>query len=459
MQMAQLVGGYSLGGADLLRRAMGKKKQEEMDAQRAVFIAGAQKNGTSEYQAGQLFDLMEKFAGYGFNKSHAAAYALVAYHTAWLKAHYPAAFMAATMSADMNNTDNVRDFIKDTLGNGVKVLPPDINRSEFRFTPVDAKNILYGLGAIKGTGEAAISVIIAAREQGGDFKDLFDFCKRLDLRKVNRRVVESLVRAGAFDGIDSNRAALLAAVGVAMDVAGQGAGSGQDSLFGESHDTPQQALPIVAAWSEREQLIQEKAALGFYFSGHPFSAWRKDIATFVKTELASLSPKEQPQMLAGVVMATRTKMTARGKMAFVSIDDGTAQLEVAVGNELWMMQQTLLKEDQLLIVEGKVSKDDYTGGLRVNARRLFDLTTARTANAQLLKLSCNGQANAAKLRELLNPYRRPESCKVLLNYHNGQAACEMALSDEWRVELRDELLASLRGWLGDDGLKILYHSH
>ncbi|MFM9912021.1 MAG: DNA polymerase III subunit alpha [Methylophilaceae bacterium] len=458
MQMAQLVGGYSLGGADLLRRAMGKKKQEEMDAQRAVFVEGAQKNGTSAHQAGQLFDLMEKFAGYGFNKSHAAAYALVAYHTAWLKAHYPAAFMAATLSADMNNTDNVQIFFKDTLANGVKVLPPDINRSELRFKPIDEKTILYGLGAVKGTGEAAISVILAAREQDGDFKDLFDFCKRLDLRKVNRRVVESLVRAGAFDGIHPNRAEQLAAVGVAMDVGSQAAGSGQDSLFGESHDTPEQALPVVAAWSEREQLIQEKAALGFYFSGHPFSAWRKDIAIFVKTELATLSPKEQPQMLAGVVMATRTKMTARGKMAFVTIDDGTAQMEVAVGGELWMQQQALLKEDQLLIVEGKVSKDEYTGGLRVNARRLFDLSTARTANAQLLKLSCNGQADAAKLRELLNPYRRAESCKVLLNYHNGQAACEMALPDEWRVELRDELLTGLRGWLGDDGLKILYHS-
>ncbi len=456
MQIAQVVGGYSLGGADMLRRAMGKKKPEEMAQQRAIFVEGAGKLGTPEKQAGEIFDLMEKFAGYGFNKSHAAAYALVAYHTAYLKAHYPAAFLSATMSADMNNTDSVHIFYKDCLANGVEVLAPDINRSEFRFTPISEKQVLYGLGAIKGTGWAAIEVILAARKDG-PFKDLFDFCRRLDLRKVNRRVVESLVRAGAFDGIDPNRASMLAAVGVAMEVAGQGAGAAQDSLFGESHDMPQQALPKVAPWPEREKLIQEKSALGFYFSGHPFTAYKQEIGAFVRTNLASLSPHEQPQMLAGVVVASRSKMTARGKMAFVTLDDSSAQLEVAVGNELFMAQQSLLKEDQLLIVEGKVSKDDYTGGLRVNARRLLDIATARTANAQLLRLSCNGQADAAKLRNLLAPYIRESSCKVVLDYRNGAASCEVSLPDNWRVELREELLVSLREWLTNENVKILYH--
>jgi len=456
MQIAQVVGGYSLGGADMLRRAMGKKKPEEMAEQRVIFVEGAGKLGTPERQAGEIFDLMEKFAGYGFNKSHAAAYALVAYHTAWLKAHYPAAFLSATMSADMNNTDSVHIFYKDCLANGLEVLAPDINRSEFRFTPISEKQVLYGLGAIKGTGWAAIEIILAARKNG-PFKDLFDFCRRLDLRKVNRRVVESLVRAGAFDSIDSNRASMLAAVGVAMEVAGQGAGAAQDSLFGESHDVPQQALPKVAPWPEREQLIQEKSALGFYFSGHPFSAYKQEVGMFVRTNLASLSAKEQPQMLAGVVVASRSKMTARGKMAFIMLDDGSAQLEVAVGNELFMAQQSLLKEDQLLIVEGKVSNDDYTGGLRVNARRLFDIATARTANAQMLKLSCNGQADAARLRGVLAPYIRESSCRVVLDYHNNAASCEVPLPDTWRVELREELLASLREWLNEENVKILYH--
>lgn len=250
---------------------------------------------------------------------------------------------------------------------------------------------------------------------------------------------------------------MLAAVGVAMEVAGQGAGAAQDSLFGESHDMPQQALPKVAPWPEREKLIQEKSALGFYFSGHPFTAYKQEIGAFVRTNLASLSPHEQPQMLAGVVVASRSKMTARGKMAFVTLDDSSAQLEVAVGNELFMTQQALLKEDQLLIVEGKINKDDYTGGLRVNARRLFDIATARTANAQLLRLSCNGQADAAKLRNLLAPYIRESSCKIVLDYRNGGASCEVSLPDNWRVELREELLASLREWLTNENVKILYH--
>ena len=456
MQIAQVVGGYSLGGADLLRRAMGKKKPEEMAQQRAIFVEGAAKNGTPERQAGEIFDLMEKFAGYGFNKSHAAAYALVAYHTAFLKAHYPAAFLAATMSADMNNTDSVHIFFKDCLANGLQVLPPDINRSEFRFTPLNERQILYGLGAIKGTGWAAIEVILAARDKDGPFANLFDFCRRLDLRKVNRRVVESLVRAGAFDSIDPNRAAMLAAVGVAMEVAGQGAGISQDSLFGEAHDLPQQALPRAAVWPEREKLIQEKAALGFYFSGHPFSAYRKDVATFVRTDLAALAPGDQSQMLAGVVMAIRSKMTARGRMAFVTLDDGSAQIEVMVGNELLLAQQALLREDQLLVVEGKISHDDYSGGMRVSARRIFDLASARTANAQMLRLSCNGQADAGRLRDLLAPYLRQQACRVVLDYCNDSARCEMELGDAWRVDLRDELLQGLREWLAPENVEVRY---
>jgi DNA polymerase-3 subunit alpha len=456
MQIAQVVAGYSLGGADLLRRAMGKKKPEEMAKQRAVFIEGAARNGTPERLAGEIFDLMEKFAGYGFNKSHAAAYALVAYHTAFLKAHHPAAFLAATMSADMNNTDNLHVFYKDCLANGVEVLPPDINHSDFRFTPLNARQILYGLGAIKGTGWAAIEVILTARNKGGAFTDLFDFCRRVDLRKVNRRVIESLVRAGAFDALEPNRAAVLASVGVAMEMAGQG-GAMQDSLFGEVHALPQQALPRTPPWSEREQLIQEKTALGFYFSGHPFSAYRRELSGFLQTDLASLAPSDQPQLLAGVVMGMRSRMTVRGKMAFVTLDDGTAQIEVAVGNELLRTHQNLLKEDQILVVEGKVSNDDYTGGLRVSARNLFDVAGARTAYAQMLRLSCNGQADAFRLQELLSPYRRQQACPVVLDYRNATACCEMALGDDWRVDLREELLTELRGWLSEENVKILYH--
>ncbi|HEU4708608.1 MAG TPA: DNA polymerase III subunit alpha [Methylophilaceae bacterium] len=464
MQIAQVVAGYSLGGADLLRRAMGKKKPEEMAKQRTVFIEGAVKNGIPERQAGEIFDLMEKFASYGFNKSHAAAYALVAYQTAFLKAHYPAAFLAATMSADMNNTDNVHIFHDDCVVNGLEVLPPDINQSGFRFQPVNDKQILYGLGAIKGTGWAAIEVILAAREQEGPFKDLFDFCRRLDLRKVNRRVIESLIRAGAFDKLEPNRAALLAAVGVAISAAEQsGAASGQNSLFGEALDSVAHTLPEVAPWSEQERLQQEKTALGFYLSGHPYLGYRKELADFVRTDLASLKPQEQPQLLAGVVTGIRMRMTSRGKMAIVTLDDASSRIEIVVGNELLNENGQLLKEDMLLVVEGRVSNDDFTGGLRVSARRLYDLASARSAHASLLKISCNGQADAGKLRELLAPYCRGKNtderrgCAVKVEYHNALGRAELVLGDEWRVELHDELLNGLRRWLSDENVKILYN--
>jgi len=468
MQIAQVVGGYSLGGADLLRRAMGKKKKEEMDAQRAVFVEGAMQKGTPERQAADLFDLMEKFASYGFNKSHAAAYALVAYQTAYLKMHYPAAFLAATMSADMNNTDSVHIFYDDCAGNGVEVLAPDINQSEYRFKPISEKQVLYGLGALKGSGWAAIEVILAARKQDGPFKDLFDFCRRLDLRKVNRRVIESLIRAGAFDKLEANRAALLAGVGLAISAAEQsGAAAGQDSLFGEMSDSVAHTLPKVAAWSEQDKLREEKIALGFYLSGHPFMGYKSELTSFVRGSLATLKPQDQPQLLAGVVTGVRIRMTGRGKMAIVTLDDAQSRIEIVVGNELLNQNSQLVKEDQLLIVEGRVSNDDFSGGLRVNARKLYDLAAARSAYANMLKISCNGQADAVKLRELLAPYCRgngfsggaedKRGCIVKVEYHNKSAKVDLMLGDQWRVELHDELLAGLKTWLSDDNVKILYN--
>lgn len=463
MQIAQVVAGYSLGGADLLRRAMGKKKPEEMVAQRAIFNEGAQKNGLSEQQSNELFDLLEKFAGYGFNKSHAAAYALVAYHTAYLKAHYPAAFLAATMSADMNNTDNIHIFYEDCAQNQVEMLPPDINTSVFKFKPLNRNQILYGLGAVKGTGWAAIELILAAREQGGKFKGLFDFCSRLDLRKVNRRVIESLIRAGAFDRLEANRAALLATVGMAISAAEQQASqANQNSLFEEIAEATHHTLPDVIPWTAQQQLQEEKSALGFYFSGHPFSNYQKELVKFIPNCLAKITPKEQPQLMAGIVVGIRNRMTQRGKMAIVTLDDATASLDVVVGNELLTQYAHLLKEDQLLIVEGRVTTDDFSGGLRVNARKIMDVVTARRTRASLLKLSCNGQSDASRLREMLKPYctlasETKSGCAVKVEYHNQSGCVELMLSAQWRVDLHDDLLAQLRSWLREENVKIVYN--
>ncbi len=463
MQIAQVVAGYSLGGADLLRRAMGKKKPEEMEAQRAIFNEGAQKNDLNEKQSNELFDLLEKFAGYGFNKSHAAAYALVAYQTAYLKAHYPAAFLASTMSADMNNTDSVHTFYSDCMPNQVEVLPPDINQSEFKFTPIDKNQVLYGLGAVKGTGFAAIELIVQARQQEGVYKDLFDFCNRLDLRKVNRRVIESLIRAGAFDKLEPNRNALLAGVGLAISAAEQNsANSSQNSLFGEVEDKAVNVLPQVQMWNQQQQLLEEKAALGFYFSGHPYAAYQKDLSQFISSTLANIAPKEQPQLLAGIVAGIRVRMTGRGKMAIIGLDDGTTRIEVVVGNDLLITAQHLLKEDQLVIVEGRVSYDDFSGGNRVNARKLYDLSSLRNSRASFLKIACNGQSDAAKLKALLAPYRKTLSeeqggCPVKVEYHNKTSQVELMLGNDWRVDLHDALIDGLYAWLSRENVKILYN--
>jgi DNA polymerase-3 subunit alpha len=468
MQIAQVVAGYSLGGADLLRRAMGKKKKEEMDDQRKTFTEGAVKNNMTERQATELFDLLEKFAGYGFNKSHAAAYALVAYHTAYLKAHYPAAFLASTMSADMNNTESVHIFYDDCAPNQIEVLPPDVNYSDFKFTPTSRKQILYGLGAVKGTGMAAIEVILQARRQDGPFTDLFDFCNRLDLRKVNRRVVESLIRAGAFDklspdNINPSRNALLAGVAMAMAAAEQNsANSNQNSLFGEIADKAANILPTVPSWTEQQRLQEEKAALGFYFSGHPYWAYQKDLSQFVSTTLANLAPKEQLQLIAGIVSGVRNRMTARGKMAIVGLDDGTTRIEVVVGSDLLNQYQSLLKDDQLIIVEGRVSNDEFSGGIRVNARKLHDLSGLRNSKASFLKISCNGQADAIKLKSLLKPYCKSASdelrgCAVKVEYHNKTSKVELMLGNDWRVDLHEELIAGLTEWLSQSNVKILYN--
>jgi len=463
MQIAQVVAGYSLGEADLLRRAMGKKKPEEMDAQRVIFIQGAMKNELSNKQASDLFDLLEKFAGYGFNKSHAAAYAKIAYQTAFLKAHYPSAFLAASMSADMNNTDNIHLLFDDCSLNSIELHGPDINLSEFKFLPVTQKEILYGLGGVKGTGLSAIEVILSERNENGPFLSLFDFTSRLNLRKVNRRAVESLIRAGAFDKLNSNRASLLASVNLAISVADQAnANLGQNSLFAES-DTQTINLIEMTPWDDKQKLIEEKIAIGFYFSGHPFKHYQKIISGFVSEKLSDLSPRQSPYLIAGIISAIRVRMTSRGKIAIVTLDDGKARIDVFVGNAILNEAQSLVKEDQLLIVEGKVSHDDFSGGNRVSAIKLYDLMSIQSSKAALLTISMNGKADAEKLKLLLKPYSTEnfdsslKRCKVKVEYQNNQGKVELLLGPEWDVSLHEDLIAGLSKSFNDENVKILYN--
>ena len=460
MQIAQVIGGYTLGGADLLRRAMGKKKPEEMAEQRDIFVGGAQKNGLSRTRATQLFDLMEKFAGYGFNKSHAAAYALLAYQTAYMKAHHGAAFMAANLSAVMDDTDKVRAIVEDSRANRLRILPPDINASDYRFVPIDASTVRYGLGAVRGTGESAIATILRVRAEQ-PFADLFDFCRRVDKRIVNRRVIEALVRAGAFDALEPDRARLMASVGRAIEVAEHAERQAtQSSLFGDADADAgiTNALVDAKPWDLHQQLTEEKSALGFCLSGHLFSIYERELAGFPRLPLARLAPAEHRVWLSGIVSSARMQMTRRGRMMVVVIDDGSAQVEITVFSELFEQHRDKLKEDSLLVVQGKVQTDNFSGGVRVTADDVLDLTELRRRYAARLRIALNGQADAQQLRELLSPYRAAGegACPVLVHYESARAACDVVLGDSWRVRPESPLIDRLSEWLTPENVQVVY---
>jgi DNA polymerase-3 subunit alpha len=460
MQIAQEIGGYALGAADLLRRAMGKKKPEEMKLHRETFVAGAQRNGLSKHKAEALFDQMEKFALYGFNKSHSAAYALIAYQTAYFKAHHPAAFMAANLSLVMDDTDKVRTFFDDALAQGLTVLPPDINTSTYRFEPADTRRIAYGLGAIKGTGHAAIEAVVAARCAGGPFTDLVDFCRRIDKRQVNRRAVEALVRAGAFDAIDRRRASLLASVGIALEAAERTeATRAQVSLFGDDAATTAQALIEAREWTDAERLTHEKAALGFYLSGHPFAGYASELAPIVRTSLANLAPRADRVLVAGIVTALRVQTGRRGKMGFVTLDDGKGRAEILVYNETYDGARALLREDRLVAADvrvmQRVGEDGELQGMRIIAESIYDLAALRKQFAKGLRLECNGNASATQLADILDPFR-PGEKPVTIAFRNRRVGGEMELSADWRVNLDDALIERLRDWLMPENVRVVY---
>ncbi|WP_406850871.1 DNA polymerase III subunit alpha [Herbaspirillum huttiense] len=464
MQMAQVIGGYSLGGADLLRRAMGKKKAEEMAKHRELFREGAAKNGLDQAKADEIFDLMEKFAGYGFNKSHAAAYALLSYYTAYLKAHHPAAFMAANLSLAMEDTDKVKILIEDSIDIcKLAILPPDINKSDYRFMPVGepgkkATQIRYGLGAVKGAGQNAIEAILEARKSG-PFKDLFDFAKRVDKKQINRRTIDSLIRAGAFDCFKVDRAILQASVNLAWESAEQAEKSAnQVSLFGGDDSDLEAPLEYVQvpAWSDKQRLTEEKGALGFYLSGHLFSAYEKEVRRFVRTKIASLEPSWEPRSLAGIITGVRVQMTQRGKLVICTLDDGTGVIEATIYNELFEPFKHLIKEDELLVVSGKVSEDRFNGGLRVAADKVMDLGAARIQYGVRMVVSINKAVDPNHLRDTLAAHRQEQGLPFVMKYRQSDAACEVVLGDAWRVNPSDSLQSTLVASFGKEAVVVEY---
>lgn len=469
MQVAQIVGGYTLGGADLLRRAMGKKKLEEMVAHRATFAEGAAKKGIPEPKANEIFDLMEKFAGYGFNKSHAAAYALLAYHTAYLKVHYLAEFTAANMSVALDDTDKLKIFHDDAVALGITFEPPDVNTGGYRFAPVADKVVRYGLGAIKGTGQGAIEAIIAAREEGGPFKSLFDFCNRVDRSRINKRVVEALIKAGAFDKLHPERSAMVASIGLAFDYAEtQAANADQGGLFdfGDSHAASTQEPDLVAAepWSIKERLGFEKVALGFYLSGHLFDQSADEVRRIARRRNADLVDSREPQLLAGIVGDLRVVNGQRGRVAIFKLDDKTEAIEAVANEDLLNAHRDLLKDDELIIVQGKVQPDRFSGGLRLNVMQVWDLASARCRFGKYLRVEVNG--SIPPVAEVLRDYpsRRvatehgnlPQGLTIRLALQRERASGEIDLGEAARFYPTDEALSRWKASAAAGKAEVVY---
>ena len=454
MQIAQELAGFTLGGADLLRRAMGKKKPEEMAKHRQMFADGAAERGVKRGIAESIFDLMEKFAGYGFNKSHSAAYALVSYHTAWLKARYPAAFMAAAMTADIDNTDKVVSLRADALDMGLEVLPPDINACSYGFRPVDDRRIQYGVGALKGVGRGVIDAIVDERSAGGAFPDLFDFCRRVDGKKVNRRVLEALIKSGAMDGLHGNRAQMMADVGRAMHAADQqqtDRDAGQSDMFGVTAvPLAEVSTPAVAPWTEDERLAGERETLGLYLTGHPFNRYREELEGLVVRAPQTLdlgTPRDG--VIAGLVTGLRVLNTRRGKMAVATLDDGVSRIEVSLFAEKFAAYSDVVRKDAIIIVQGELSTDDYTGNPQMRAGALYSIDQLRREFLREVGICLSEEfvddGHVASMEALLGRYAGGD-VGVTLHYRrrSGETG-DLRLGDGRRVRPDPGLFAGLRG--------------
>ena len=470
MQIAQELAGYTLGGADLLRRAMGKKKPEEMAKQRAVFEDGAQAKGVDAQLAMRIFDLVEKFAGYGFNKSHSAAYALVSYQTAWLKTHYPAPFMAAVMSSELDNTDKIVVFVEECRHMKLALKLPDVNEGQYMFTVNADDEIIYGLGAIKGLGEGPVENILKARDADGAFTDLFDFCARTDPRKVNRRAIEALIRSGAFDGLGTERWVLMTSLDDALKAAEQNASNrdaGMDDLFGEvvpSSNTGSADVYVdfrrARPWSAKERLGGEKDTLGLYISGHPIDEYEKEVRKFAPTRIADLrGDAKSDQVIAGLVNSTRTMKTQRGTMAVLQLDDRSARIEVTVFSEIYNEHRDLLQKDQIIIVEGRVAQDDYNGGLVMRARSVRSLDQARQDYASELTIQVSDDMVNERFTEQLQETLAGAAggtCPVWLEYSQSHNRARFRCGERWQVVPSDDLLQALRECVGIDRVSLSY---
>ena len=471
MQIAQVMAGFTLGGADMLRRAMGKKNADEMAKMRQMFMEGSEKNGIDATKAGQIFDLVEKFAGYGFNKSHSAAYGLVSYQTAWLKTHYPASFMAAVMSTEMNNTEKVVMLVEESRAMKLTITPPDVNLGNWHFTVNPAGEIVYGLGAIKGVGESPVEALIEARNQGGIFSDLFDFCSRVDMKRLNKRSIDALIRSGAFDKLAPSRNLLLAALEDALKAADQASRNlslGMEDLFGglsvaeETPSDPYAPYLSTPQWTDKQRLAGEKDTLGLYLTGHPIDEYEAELKRFVSKKIANLQPSREPQRIAGLVMAFRTMRNKRGEtLAFMTLDDRSGRIEVSVFGEEYDRYKSQLTKDALLILEGEVREDTFTGGLAMRCKDITPIAEARSKFARALEISFNEQSfdaeQVTQLCQCLKKHQQKDSgLELQLTYTSNLGKVALLPDQAWRVIPSEQLLEELNQLLGQNSVRLIY---
>ena len=464
MQAAQYCAGYTLGGADLLRRAMGKKKPEEMVKQRQIFIEGASKKDIDEATANHIFDYMEKFAGYGFNKSHAAAYALVAYQTAWLKAHYPAEFLSAVLTSEMQNTDNVVFLIDDCRKNHLEVLPPSVNMSLYQFHATDEQTIVYGLGAIKGVGEAAMQSVIDARTQEGPFRDLFDFCHRIDLKKINKRTLEALIRSGALDCLGIDRADLMAQLPEAVQAAEQARSNretGIMDLFGEVEEVQRKPSKPVKPWADEVRLKGEKDTLGLYLTGHPIDVYRNELKAFVPCQINELTPTRRgvTTVFAGLVV----DIANFPNRMMMTLDDGTARIEISANHERFNRFKEIIQLDKVVVIEGEIYEREGFDRPMGRLTKAFSLNEIRQKRANSIKITLTAEhfskSLSRDLQQILTPYTNIDMSAhipVILYLDYPYATTELHLGLNWKVAPLDELLAKLRDYFGKEALHIEY---
>jgi DNA polymerase-3 subunit alpha len=475
MQIAQVLAGYSLGGADLLRRAMGKKKPEEMAKQRSIFLEGAAKRGVPEPTAAHIFDLMEKFAGYGFNKSHSAAYALLTYQTAWLKTHYPEAFMAAVLSSDMDKTEKIVTLIDETRRMGLTVEPPDVNSSQYMFTVSGPRRIRYGLGAIKGVGQNVVEMLVNERQANGPYRSLADLCRRSDLNRLNRRVLEALIRSGAADGLGANRATLMHSLPAALQLADQSIRAravGQNDMFGlvssgpaETTSLPEEVLP---EWSRRVRLDGERETLGLYLTGHPFEEFEEDLKPAISGRIADLTGdrpvstgseagfqfRGKPATVAGMVF----DIGKRGSRVIFTLDDRSGRIEASMFEDAYQQYRHVLAKSAIVLVEGLLRFDEFIDGWRLTAKRVLDIEQAREQYASRLVLiwPAHPERNLVRtLEQTLKPFRGGR-CAVAIRYRSADARADLVLSDEWCVKPTRELTERLARLFGNEGVRLLY---